>query len=113
MDRKKNKVKIIVKEYLKDFPPNIKVKGVFLFGSYATGRIRDDSDLDIAVISSDFKKIPFIKRLELLSKLRKSKVTRSMPMDIIGYTPEEFKNIDKESMIMRRAKKEGKMIFRV
>jgi len=29
--------------------------------------------------------------MELLSKFRKSKITRSMPMDIIGYTPEEFK----------------------
>jgi hypothetical protein len=31
-------------------------------------------------------------------------------MDIIGYTPEEFKNINKESMIMKRAKKEGRFL---
>ncbi len=33
-------------------------------------------------------------------------------MDIIGYTSEEFKNIDKESVIMKRAKREGKMIYK-
>lgn len=111
MARKKNNVKKITEDYIKNFPPNIKVKGVFLFGSYATGKIREESDIDIAVISPDFKEIPFIKRLELLSKLRKSKMSRSAPMDIIGYTPEEFKNIDKESIIMRRAKREGRMII--
>ena len=112
MDRKKINIKEIIKEYLKYFPKNIRVKGVFLFGSYATGKIRKDSDVDIIVISPDFKKISFIKRLELLSSLRQSKITRSIPMDIFGYTPEEFEEIDKESIVMRQAKKEGKMIYK-
>ncbi len=111
MDSKKNKAKKIVKENVKDFPQSIKIDGVFLFGSYATGKANEDSDIDLIVISSDFKKMAFMKRLELLSRLRKSKLTRSAPMDIIGYTPEEFKNIGKESMIMRRAKREGEMIY--
>lgn len=112
MVRKKINVKRIVWEYLKSFPKNIKVKGVFLFGSYATGKIREDSDIDLIIISPNFKKINFIKRLEMLSKLRRSEITRSVPMDIFGYTPEEFKEIDKESIVMRQAKIEGKMIYR-
>lgn len=112
MARKKVNLKKLIKEYLKYFPKKIRVKGVFLFGSYAIGKIRRDSDVDIIVISSDFKKMSFIKRLELLSCLRKSKITRSVPMDIFGYTPEEFKEIDKESIIMKEAKKEGKMIYK-
>ncbi len=111
MDRKKNIVKKVIREYLKCFPSDIRVKGIFLFGSYATGKIRQDSDIDIIVISQDFKKMNFIKRLEMLSHFRQAEITRSFPMDIIGYTPEEFKEIDKESVIMRQAKKEGKMIF--
>lgn len=113
MDRKRieKKVKEIVKEYLKNFPQDIKIKGVFLFGSYATGQIRQDSDLDLIVISPDFKKINFIKRMELLSHLRQARITRDIPMDIIGYTPEEFREIDKESIVMKEAKREGKMIY--
>lgn len=112
MDRKKLNVRKLVSEYIKGFPSDIKIEGVFLFGSYATGKIREDSDVDLVIISPDFKHLEFMERLVLLSKLRKSKSTRSVPMDIIGYTPEEFENIDKESIIMRRAKREGKMIFR-
>ncbi|MCK4859896.1 MAG: nucleotidyltransferase domain-containing protein [Candidatus Omnitrophica bacterium] len=111
MDKKVNP-KIVVKEYLKNIPRNIKVKGVFLFGGYATGKVSNDSDIDIIVISPNFKNISFIKRLEMLSHTQgAAKITRSVPMDIFGYTPEEFKNIDKESIVMRRAKKEGKMIY--
>lgn len=112
MANRKINIKKLVKEYLKNFSPDIRVKGVFLFGSYATGQIREDSDVDLIVISPDFKKINFIKRLEMLSKFRQDRMSRSVPMDIIGYTPEEFKNIDKESVIMRRAKREGKMIYK-
>lgn len=111
MANKKNNVKKIVREYLRNFPPEIKVNKVFLFGSYATGKIREDSDIDLIIISPYFKKIAFIKRLEMLSKLRQDKLSRSVPMDIIGYTSEEFENIDKESIVMRRAKREGKVIY--
>ena len=111
MDRKKIDPKKVVKEYLKCFPSSIKVSGVFLFGSYATSKAREDSDIDIVVISPDFEKIDFIKRMEMLSRFRQAEITRSVPMDIIGYTPEEFANIDKESVIMKQAKKEGRMIF--
>lgn len=112
MDRKKINIKKLVRDYLKYFPSNIRVKGVFLFGSQATGRAREDSDVDLIVISPDFKKIAFIKRLEMLSHFRQADITRSVPMDILGYTPEEFKEIGKESIIMRQAKKEGKMIYK-
>lgn len=113
MDREKNKPKRIIQTFIKNIPSNIKVNGIFLFGSYATGKNREDSDLDFIVISPDFKKMDFMKRLELLSHVQGADpVTRSIPMDIIGYTPEEFKTIDKESTIMKRAKEEGIYLLR-
>ncbi len=112
MDRKKINAIKIIKTYLSNIPSDIKVNDVFLFGSYATGKVHKDSDIDFIVISPSFEKIDFIKRLELLSRVQGlSKITRSVPMDIIGYTPEEFAHIDDESVIMRQAKKEGKMIY--
>ena len=113
MARKKIDIKKIIKVYLKKFPKDIKVKGVFLFGSYVREEAGKHSDVDIIIISPDFKKLPFLKRLELLSHIYgSSDVSRLVPMDILGYTPEEFKEIDKESIVMKEAKKEGKMIYK-
>jgi predicted nucleotidyltransferase len=107
MVRERVKVKKIVRDYIKAFPSDFKIEKIFLFGSYATGKTRKDSDIDLIVISSDFKRMNFLERLEFLSSLRKNYSTRNNSMDIFGYTPQEFKTIDKESVIMRRAKKEG------
>jgi len=107
MVRKKTQVQKIVKDYVRGFPSGFRIEGVFLFGSYATGKAREGSDIDLIIISPDFKKMGFLERLEFLSILRKKKSSLSNAMDIIGYTPEEFKTIDQESVVMRRAKKEA------
>ena len=105
-------VEKMVDQYVSKFPVNVVVDKVFLFGSYATGQARDDSDVDLIVLSDDFREMPFIKRLEFLSKLRRhAPLSLEVPMDIFGYTPEEFEEIDKESAIMRRAKKEGRFVW--
>ena len=44
-------VKNIVKKYALLLKENIKVKAVYLFGSYANDRATEDSDIDVAVVS--------------------------------------------------------------
>ena len=34
-------------------------------------------------------------------------VAEDMAMDVVGYTPKEFSNIEKESAILKKAKKDG------
>jgi predicted nucleotidyltransferase len=82
---------------------------VILFGSAARGEMHRDSDIDLIIISPDFKKMGFIERLILLSKLREG-MKKSAPMDIFGYTPEEFERLSKESIVLKEAKREGKII---
>lgn len=110
MANQSNKVRKIVSNYIKDFPSEFRVEKVFLFGSYATGKAKSDSDIDLVIISPDFKKMAFLERLEFLSLSRKSYSSLNNAMDIIGYTPEEFGKIDSESIVMRQAKKEGREI---
>lgn len=45
---------------------NIKIEKVILFGSYAKGTQRKDSDIDLAIISPDFKEEECIKNMTLL-----------------------------------------------
>ena len=45
----------------------IRIDKLILFGSYATGRYRQDSDIDIVVISRDFDDKDYWERIDILS----------------------------------------------
>lgn len=84
------KIKPVIKVYLKELKKKIKPQKVILFGSYARGTANKDSDIDLVILSDDFKKISFDKRLDLLIDAREHQLTRKYAMDIFGYTPKEY-----------------------
>ena len=77
----------IIDEYRQELEKKITVKKIILYGSFAYGQSRKDSDIDLVIISSDFAKIKPLERLEFLSlATRKNRA----PIEALGYTPEEF-----------------------
>ena len=46
-----------IKKYIKKISQYYKIEAVILFGSYAKGTENEDSDIDIAIILSDFNDI--------------------------------------------------------
>lgn len=46
-----------IEKYIERISQYYKIEAIILFGSYAKGTENEDSDIDIAVISSDFKNI--------------------------------------------------------
>ena len=46
-----------IKKYIKKISQYYKIEAIILFGSYAKGTENEDSDIDIAIISSDFNDI--------------------------------------------------------
>lgn len=79
---------------------------ILLFGSRARGDELQTSDLDLIVVSKDFKNIPFKKRPDdFLDEWR-------LPIDfeVICYTPKEFNTKKKEYGIVMQAIKEGKLL---
>lgn len=46
-----------IKKYIEKISQYYKVEAIILFGSYAKGTENEDSDIDIAIISSDFSDI--------------------------------------------------------
>lgn len=61
---------------------------VYLFGSYARGKSRKDSDIDVAVVSKEIEKNWRRGRLKLW-ELRMGIDTRIEPH---GFSPEDFKD---------------------
>lgn len=103
--------KKVIKHYIEKLQEKIRVEGVLLFGSFAWGKPDKHSDVDLIIISPDFSKKEFRNRLQWLSRMRDD-FTYQIAMDIIGYTPKEFSNIEEYSAIGGQAKNKGKWIYR-
>lgn len=70
MVKEKNEVNRIIKSYLDAVRDEVKINYAVLFGSYAKGNPREESDIDIAIISKDFG-INRLKELQYLSRMRR------------------------------------------
>lgn len=111
MARKSINPKKIAVDYARSIKPVFQVQGVYLFGSSARGEMRQDSDIDLIILSEDFSHIPFIERLEQLNQ-RRTGTALSVSMDIIGLTPEEFKDFrTNESQSLRQIYREAKRVY--
>lgn len=69
----------------------IHVDSIALFGSALKGYMDKDSDIDLIIISPDFRNLDLFERAKMTMKpetetLRKFKI----PMDIINLSPEEY-----------------------
>lgn len=101
-----------IDEYINTLSETISVQSVFLFGSTARGTRKKDSDIDLMILSPNFSRMNFMKRLQLLSRARTGKATE-VAMDIFGYTPEEFAQMDTvDSPVLKQIKKEGYFLTR-
>jgi len=81
-----------VLEIISSFRKAIESKGIktdklILFGSYATGRYREDSDIDVVVISQDFNDKGYWERIDILSS---AIYQVFQPIEAVAMTPEEW-----------------------
>ena len=87
MASSKSSIINLIKEYILRLKENnISVEKVLLFGSNIKGTSREDSDIDIAVISSSFKGDRYSDR-RLIIPLRRGIDSR---IDPIPFTPEDY-----------------------
>jgi predicted nucleotidyltransferase len=74
----------------------ITAEQVILFGSYATGKAREISDIDLLIVSSDFRGKNIRERLELLGV---GAVRIMEAIQAYGLTPEEVSSEEKSSFV--------------
>jgi len=78
---------ILIKQYLKELGKNnIPVQTAIMFGSYANGNFKEESDIDIAIISTAFTGDRFEDRRRIVP-LRRNIDNRLEPIPI---TPQDF-----------------------
>ena len=84
---------------------------IILFGSYATGMAKEDSDLDLAVIKTT--KEPFHKRgAQVRQAIRRNGKIYYFPKDILMFTPVEMKKLkDDPYSVVYEILKTGKTLY--
>ena len=65
----------------------IRPERLLLFGSWARGEQREESDIDLIVVSRDFARLGLLRRLETLGIAAGRAL---VSVQARGYTPEEF-----------------------
>jgi len=83
----------------------IRITRLILFGSYANGTYREGSDIDIVVISKDFRGKDYWERIEILSD---AIYEVFQPIEAVAMTPEEWAK--GESLIVEYAR-DGEVVY--
>lgn len=87
----------------------VRVDRIVLFGSHAKGTATEDSDIDVVIISEDFRRKNRFKRAEMTGRAERDTIKKFMvPFDIVTMTPEEY---DSGDSIIADYAKEGKVVF--
>ena len=84
---------------------SIKPQKIILFGSFSTGNHREDSDIDLLVISEGFSGKDYWERIDILSDAIYEVFE---PIEAVAMTPEEWEK--KESPVVDYVK-EGEVIY--
>lgn len=101
-------IKRIIAIYLENLKHRkIAISKIILYGSYINNQATSDSDIDLAVISPDFNQVDFFDRLIILGRAR---TNLKIPIEILGYTPGEYKHCEKGSFL-NEIKRTGKIIY--
>jgi predicted nucleotidyltransferase len=94
-----------IKKYTEAVVQALDPQAVILFGSFARGDINEGSDVDICVVA-DFRE-GFLDRIKILLELNEG-----LPLEPIGYTPEEFKRMEEQrNPFILEIKREGKILY--
>jgi uncharacterized protein len=97
-----NEIRDVGRRIASEFQP----QRVILFGSYARGTARADSDIDLLVIAP-FQGTGFRRSLEILNSL-----DLRLPIDLIAYRPEEVDRRYREGdPLVREAIDHGEVLY--
>ena len=95
----------IIQSVVDELNGEVPVIKVILFGSYASGRERPWSDIDIAIVSPSFSQVPLWRRQERLAELLPGADVRLSPL---AYSPQE---LAQPTPFLREIMRTGKVVY--
>jgi len=96
----------ILNNFVNKLKQSYKPDLIILFGSMARGDFGRDSDIDLLIVKNTRKR-PLWRRVDVRKIL-----STEIPIDIIVYTPREFKLLmESGSVFLKQILEEGKIIY--
>jgi len=93
----------ITKQIVNEYKP----EKIFLFGSFAWGKPRKDSDIDLLIIKKTQGSVR-----KLAQKIDQSLFERNLPLDILVYSPEHFeKRLSLGDFFIKKIADKGKVLY--
>jgi predicted nucleotidyltransferase len=87
----------------------LKVNKVILFGSQARGTATEESDIDIVIVSEEFRRKNIFRRAKLTRDAEIRTIRKFMvPLDVITMSPEEYEN---RTSLIGEYVREGKIVY--
>lgn len=83
----------------------VRTERIILYGSWAKGGAREDSDIDVVVISRDFEGKGYWERIDALAAAISAVFA---PIEAIAFTPDEW---ERGESIMVDYAKEGEVVY--
>lgn len=88
VEKRVRNLKKVLKSFRQELEKKIRVKKMILFGSYARGTPRDYSDIDVAVVSPDFKE----RGMDDYTLLDRAAREVTPLIEAFPYTPKDIRN---------------------
>ena len=97
----------IARELADFLSQHIHVDKLILFGSHGYGQPREDSDIDIAVISEDFERMSVLDKIDLFAR---TSVAVDSRVELVGFPKKKFMNPD-PCTLLGVIKQRGKILI--
>ena len=107
MVRTNTEIRQLVHDFVRALEPTVRVDKVILYGSYANGKPRKWSDVDLAVISRNFARLRRWKRQDILGD---ALVHNTNMIEALGYSLAEYNHAHRLTFL-GEIKRTGKVIY--
>ena len=105
MDKQKYLIRNI-KNFIANLMKDFKIERIVFFGSGVTKKFTSHSDIDLIIVSDNFKGMNFFERAAKMYDYWDI----DLPVDFLCYTLEEFEKLRKKISIVREALQNGVIV---